>query len=485
MMRSIVDPIGVFKFIVDSKFTKIYLRLLMSKCDLDSDYRLNIALEVFSGIRHERDICWKCRFVYNIVKKIVRIGSISFGADLDEIRGLLRDPYWRRGLAGVIKGISMFGVRKPFVPGAPFLVVWDVTYSCNLRCKHCYANAGGSSLYELSTNDAKRVIDILSDAGVVSIAWSGGEPLVRPDIFELSRYAWDKGIYISMATNGTILNEYNIDMLWRSGVRFLQISLDAADPSIHDEFRGVKGVWGRTLNGIKLAVKKGFFVNVAFTATKYNFRDIPKMIDLLENIGVSWFMLYNFVPTGRGVDIIEKDLTPDEREELLKYLWGELQRRNIGLLTTAPYYSRVGLSDFCGLNNENIIFPTHFQNANLSGRLVKLTDFIGGCGAGRFYIGLSPDGSIRPCVFLPIKIGNILEIGDRFEDWWKSNDVLLKLRDKDILKGKCGICEYRYVCGGCRARAYGYFHDYLAPDPGCILNKDVYYSFLESQVASG
>jgi radical SAM protein with 4Fe4S-binding SPASM domain len=478
---SIAEPVEMFKFLVDNKFSRGILKKLNEYCEEDEKSRLEIALELYSGVRE--DACGKCKLASKIVNGVIDLGARSFGADKEEIKRAMRDSYWRRGLSSVVKGIATFGVRRPFVPGAPFLVVWDVTYACNLRCKHCYANAGRPLPDELSTEEAKRVIDTFDKAGVVAIAWSGGEPIVRPDIYELSRYAYEKGIYVAMATNGTLINENTAQKLWDSGVRFLQISLDGANPRTHDEFRGVDGAWKRATNAIKIASKIGFFVNVAMTATKDNWREIPSVIDLSEKLGAKWFMMYNFIPTGRGIFIEDWDLSPDEREELLKMLYRELRSgRKINVLTTAPQFSRIAL--MMEGNSENFIFPTHFTNAELGRKLKSLAEFIGGCGAGRFYIGLWPNGDIRPCVFFPMKIGNIMEILDRFDDWWAHDKVLNDLRDKDALESYCGQCPFRYVCGGCRARAYGYFHDYMAPDPGCILNKAAYESLLASVKSS-
>ena len=474
---SILEPIEMFKFLVDNKLSRGILKRLNEYCEEDKKSRLEIALELYSGVRE--DACGKCKLASKIVNGVIDLGARSFGADKEEIKRAMRDAYWRRGLSSVVKGIATFGVRRPFVPGAPFLVVWDVTYACNLRCKHCYANAGRPLPDELSTEEAKRVIDTFDRAGVVAIAWSGGEPMVRPDIYELSRYAYEKGIYVAMATNGTLINENTAQKLWDSGVRFLQISLDGANPRTHDEFRGVDGAWERATNAIKIASKMGFFVNVAMTATKDNWREIPSVIDLSEKLGARWFMMYNFIPTGRGIFIEDWDLSPDEREELLKMLYRELRSgRKINVLTTAPQFSRIAL--MMEGDSENFIFPTHFTNAELGRKLKSLAEFIGGCGAGRFYIGLWPNGDIRPCVFFPMKIGNIMEILDRFDDWWAHDKVLNDLRNKDALSYHCGQCPFRYVCGGCRARAYGYFHDYMAPDPGCILNKAAYESLLAS-----
>lgn len=479
-MVSIADSVGVFKALVDNRLIRTQINRLMTYCEVDRGTRLEVSLEIFAGLRSEKEVCRSCRWTYRFVNWLLGIGAKSFGASKDELRESMKNVYWRRGMAAVVKGLGMFGVRKPFVPGAPFLVVWDITYACNLKCKHCYANASRPWPDELTTDEAKRVIDCFARAGVVTIAWSGGEPMVRPDIYDLSRYAYERGMYVAMATNGTLINEKTADKLWESGVRFLQISLDEADPVKHDEFRGVPGAWRRTIEGIKIAVKKGFFVNIAMVGLKTNKKDIPKVIELTEKLGARWFMLYNFVPTGRGVFIGDYDLSPEEREEVLRMLWREMKRRNIGVLTTAPQYSRVAIMEEAGVK-DHFVFPTHFQNVQLGGKLKKLADFIGGCGAGRFYIGLYPNGDIRPCVFFPMTIGNIMDVIDDFDGWWKNNKVLNDLRNKDILKEPCGSCPYRYVCGGCRARAYGYLGDYLAPDPGCIINEEVYNRLLAAR----
>jgi len=252
-----------------------------------------------------------------------------------------------------------------------------------------------------------------------------------------------------------------------AGIRFTQISLDGASAETHDNFRGIKGVFEKTIRGIKNCVDEGFFVNIAATATKYNYNEIPKIIDLCEDLGVNWFMLYNFVPTGRGEFITENDLTPSEREHVLNELRDRLKKGGkVNVLSTAPQFARVALER--EINNNEKIVPTHFANPSFQGKLVNLAEFIGGCGCGRLYCAIRPNGDIEPCVFFPLKIGNIKN--DDFERLWRTNSILKELRNKDILNEKCGSCDYRYYCGGCRARAYGYTGNYLGPDPGCIKN---------------
>ena len=451
---------GVFARILESRASRALLMLLASR----PASAIERALEVAVGVRPPESLSE--RVTASLLTRVVSAGARSFGADPSEVLARMRDPYWRRALVSVLRGLAYFGLRKPFVPGAPFLVVWDVTYACNLRCRHCYANAGRPLPGELTTEEALEAVDKLADAGVVAIAWSGGEPLVRPDIYELSARARDRGMFVAVATNGTLLDEETADRLWESGVRFVQVSLDGASPETHDEFRGVPGAWERAVRGIRAAVRRGFFVNVSVTVTKRNLGEIPRLVDLAEELGAHWLMAFNFVPTGRGELMSDEDITPEEREELLRYFYSEMKRgRKIQLLSTAPQFARVAIQ----MSSEGeLLFPTHFYDAELSGRLRSLAEFIGGCGAGRFYVAMTPDGWLKPCVFIPVRLANIRELED-FSEWWRTDPTLEALRDKDSLAEPCGSCRYRYVCGGCRARAYGYLGDLRAPDPGCVL----------------
>jgi len=461
--------IQVLKSTIGNPATRTLLKGMSKYCEKDGKNRIEVAVELYTGQRE--DACLSCKLTEKMIAKVLKKGAEAFGLTEEELKKKFSDPYWAKGLSSTIRGIAEFGVRKPFTSGAPFQIVWDVTYACNLHCKHCYATAGKPWKDELTTEEAKRAIDIFDRAGVTIIAFSGGEPLVRPDIMELARYAADKGIYVAMATNGTLITKKKAREMKEAGVQFVQISLDGLDAKTHDEFRGVKGAFDKTVQGIKNAVAEGFFVEISTTVTRYNYKQLPDIIQFGEDLGANWFMAYNFVPTGRGKEIFEMDLSPGEREEAIKMLWGELRKgRKINVLSTAPQFARVALQQEEGESQK--IVPTHFYNPKLAGQLVDLAEFIGGCGAGRFYMSMRANGDLQPCVFFPLKVGNILE--DDFEELWKKNEVLGNLRNKDILEGFCGKCDYRYYCGGCRARAYAYTGDYLAPDPGCIYNKEVY-----------
>jgi radical SAM protein with 4Fe4S-binding SPASM domain len=478
LIKESADTVGTlqtFKTVADNPLTRNVLKALSRYCPKDKGNRLEVALELYVGVRE--DACFKCRFSRKILSPILSVASKAFGVTETQLKEKFRDPYWRRGLVSVIKGIAWFGVRHPYVPGAPFQVVWNITRACNLKCVHCYENAGLPRQDELTTEEALRGIDILANAGVLILAFSGGEPTMRPDILKLIQRSSDRGMFTAVATNAiAFASRRKVKEFKAAGLKFAQISLDGLNPETHDKFRGVPGAFEKTVQGIKNCVAEDLFVEIATTATRFNYEEIPAMIEFAEKLGVNWFMLYNFVPTGRGVDIVDSDLTPDEREDILKVCWNRMKTAGVDVLSTAPQFARIAQEIEAQPNptGEAYMVPTHFYNPKLSGQLRRLADFIGGCGAGRFYISLEPNGDMFPCVFFPhedaVKVGNIFK--DDFEEVWRSSKLLWQIRDKDKLDENCRSCEFRYTCGGCRARAYNYFKDILAPDPGCVLNRE-------------
>jgi len=472
---STVATIETLKSTLDNRVVRFFLKKFSGRCGKDGLSRVEVALELLVGARDEA--CFTCsHLVKPIVKWAVFKGAKAFDLSEDDIRKAFDNVYKRRGLVNVLRGISKFGVKRPFVPGAPFLVVWNFTWKCNLRCKHCYACAGAQNRRELSEKEALKALKEFADAGVNIIALSGGEPLMRKDVYDIIKTAHDYGMYTAIATNATLITKEVALKLKNAGLGYVQASLDGASPETHDSFRGVPGVFERTVKGIRNCVEAGLFVEVSSVITKYNYKEVEDIIKLSGELGANWWMMYNFVPTGRGKNIVEADLSPEEREEVLRKLWNILKSRKykVDVLSTAPQYARVAIQCEKELSNnvDKLIVPTHFYNPELQGKLISLSEFIGGCGAGRFYCAMDPDGAITPCVFMPLKVGNITE--DNFEELWESNKVFNDLRDRDSLKEHCGVCEYRYVCGGCRARAYNYLGDYMGPDPGCVNNLDVW-----------
>ncbi len=464
------EMVGTFKKIVDNPISRFILRETTGYCEKDKGIRAEVGLELFLGLRKEA--CFLCTLTSKLIGYIIKKGASSFGVSEETFKEKMKDAYWRRGLVSVLKGIALFGVRRPFVPGAPFQIVWNITRACNMNCIHCYENAGRKNERELTPDEVIRGLNILAEAGVTSVAFSGGEPTIHPHILEFISHAHKRGMFVAIATNGYLLADRKLCRKYaEAGLGFVQISLDGMDPQTHDSFRRVKGAWRRAVEAIRNCVEEGLSVDVATTATKYNLHEIPKMIEFVRSLGAHWFTIFNFIPTGRGREIVESDLSPQERFELLKLAFLENEKGRMQVLSTAPQYGMV--AQVLSANKNEVIVPTHFYNPKYSDPKVRqLADFIGGCGAGRFYVSIEPNGDIYPCVFFPheeeVKVGNLLR--DDFEKIWRENELLEKLRNKDILEGYCGECPFKYTCGGCRARAYNYFKDVLAPDPGCIYN---------------
>jgi len=430
--------------------------------------KLESALKKYVGKAEKLSLQEK--LAYSIVKLALDKGSESFGVSKEQMIESLKNPMVRRGIANVLEGIGYYGVQRPQTTAAPFLIVWNFTKQCNLRCKHCYENAGPKPAPdELTTEEAKHAIDEFANAGAVALSFSGGEPLLRKDFFEVAKYAAEKEFYVSVASNGTLITEKVAQKMKEAGVQYVEISLDGFEKT-HDEFRGIQGAWKRTIEGIKNCVEEGLDAGVATTATHYNLKEIPKLVEFIEEgLHAKQLIVFNFIPVSRGKEMVDQDLTPKEREELLDFLYSKLIDNNSKLdsFSTAPQYAVTSHKFAFGP-----VVATHFTNKAatemLRGRTKSLTEFIGGCGAGRLYCSMEPNGDIEPCVFIPIKIGNIRE--QSLVNIWRSSPVLKQIRNRDLFKG-CGECKYKYICGGCRARAYAYFNDLQGPDPGCSINQ--------------
>jgi len=425
---------------------------------------LEAALDDFIGCKTDQYSLTRIIFS-GIISLAINLGCTVFNINREETINALKVPYFRKGLLNILSGIGKYGVTRPYKTPAPFLVVWNYTNACNLRCKHCYQRADKPTPDELTTKERLAIIDQLDENNVSALAFSGGEPLMRRDIFKIIEYTHEKGIYISIATNGTLLTRNTVSRLKKSGVGYIEISLDGATKETHESFRGIKGCFEKTIQGIKNSVEAGIYTCIATTATKHNLNEIPRIIELAKKLKVKRVIIFNFIPTGRGEEIIHLDLSPKEREDLLNYLYEELAGGQIEALCTAPQYSRVCLQQSLA-KGKDILSPTHFAALDFHGRAKQLADFLGGCGAGRLYCAIQPNGLVTPCVFMPIVVGDLRK--QSLREIWLNSKVMNELRDRELLEGRCGHCEYKYICGGCRARAYAYYGDYLAPDPGCI-----------------
>lgn len=460
------STLDILKSALGNPISRAVLTRSTARCPKCKDSRLRIALARYAGINVKA--CLRCRMYSFVIGGIIDIGRLLFRTSKRDMRNFFNSQTTRRGLASIVRGIAEHGITQPQKLGAPFLVVWDLTHACNLNCKHCYQRADRPLPDELTTEEAKRLIKELADADVVALAFSGGEPLMRSDFYELAAYARSLGIYVALATNGTLITKEVAKRLKKLDI-YVEISLDGASAKIHDEFRGVPGMFDRTINGIKNCVEVGLYTCIATTATKLNLNEMQETYELALSLGCKRQMIFNFVPTGRGAEMFNLDLSPDEREQLLEQNYANLvSGRGCDVLGTAPQLARIALGHAEGVKGGPLVSAHFAAPVNLGEHTRLLAEFIGGCGAGRIYCAIEPNGDVLPCVFMPIKVGNIRE--KPFLEIWRTSQVLRDLRDRSRLKGHCGECEYRYACGGCRARAYGYFGDYNMPDPGCVNN---------------
>ncbi|MCX8177394.1 MAG: radical SAM protein [Candidatus Bathyarchaeota archaeon] len=478
------------------------------ECPEDGNLLLN-SLREFLG--EPIELCPSCRRISrNIARPFYETGSLLLRVDKEFMkRQFLKDRYgdaWFKGFGLMMKGIEKYGIRVPFVPAGPFEIVWNLTYKCNLRCKHCYENAGNSGKFELSTGEAKQAIDILADiahVGLPALSFSGGEPLARKDLFELAAYAKKKIPYISVASNGTLITRDNAKKLKDAGVDYVEISIDGASSQTHDEFRGIVGAFEKAIEGVKNCVEEGIDTCIATVLHRDNLKETEKILQLAKDLNVR-FMHFNFVPTGRARKYMEMDLTPDQRHHVLQtigkeiislYLLAKEEEMKTGrtsikvdrFFSTCPQYAPV-TKQLSEQRGHRFIVEAHYAAKK---GVENVANFLGGCGAGRLYCAIEPDGKIKPCVFLPTAedtvIGNILE--DDFEEIWDSHPLLWQLRRREDLETYivdsrivgCGGCVNKYICGGCRARAYSYFNGNIkSPDIGCIRNKPIWEKLLTS-----
>jgi radical SAM protein with 4Fe4S-binding SPASM domain len=468
-MMSLLSHDRFWNAVMNLFTTRKMLELSLRKCNACGRTILEAALDDYIGKANS-----KCRcggFYSQIIRFWIEFLRRSLSVKREKVEKLLSDPFARRAIVTIARSFSYFGIRKPLSIYAPFLVVWDFTHRCNLSCKHCYSNSGAIQENELTTEEALEVVDQLADFGVTALAFSGGEPLCRKDFFEVASHSAKRGLYVSVATNGTLLTEENVKKLKQTKINYVEVSIDGATAQTHDSFRGVPGAFDKAVAGLKTCVEANLCACIATTATKSNLAEMPGILDLAEEIGVERFTYFNFVPTGRGKMHYDQDLSPEEKEQLMLYLLDRMSRGyKVTILTTAPQLARVAIQ--CqSPGDEATMSMAHMQTVKVSKKAIPLADFIGGCGAGRLYCSLSPQGDVHPCVFFPVNVGNLKR--EKFEDIWLNSKLFNLLRNRDNLKGACGICSYKFICGGCRARASAYNNDVLSSDPGCILAQKV------------
>jgi radical SAM protein len=346
---------------------------------------------------------------------------------------------------------------------APFTIAWEVTRACAYACVHCRADAQHQRHpEELTTGEAFQLIDRLSEFGQPILIFTGGDPMMRRDLFELIAYATQKGLRCSLTPTATALpTQDRLQEAVQAGIRRIALSLDAPHPEIHDDFRKVQGSWQRTMDILQRALEVGLSVQVNTTVATHNADILPEMVPFIEQVGAVQWSLFFLVPTGRAQ--AEKMISPEEHERIFNWLYDLSQSAPFDIKgTAAPMYRRVAIERKKAETQagENVTFQgAGFQYADGLNRPTK------GVNDGNGFLFISHTGDIEPSGFLPIPAGNVRR--DDIVDVYRNHPLFVDLRDPEKLKGRCGICEYRDVCGGQRGRAYGLTGDYLATDPAC------------------
>jgi AdoMet-dependent heme synthase len=323
---------------------------------------------------------------------------------------------------------------------APVILAWELTKACNLECLHCRASASPDRARdELTTGQGENLLKTLSTLGTKMVILSGGEALIRDDALFFARFGTSLGLRMTLATNGSTITRDLASEIKASGISRVSVSLDGITPDIHDEFRGRPGAFDLALRGIENLRAAGVPVQINTTVAAVNVSQMPLFPDFIKELGAAAWHVFFLVPTGRGHEM--KPATVLEYKSMLK--------------------------DFLGVYNSGVIeckatcAPQFYRMMEESG----LNPATKGCLAGGSFGFVSSTGDVQPCGFLDIKCGNVKD--KPFSEIWLGSDVLVKLRDSELLCGKCGTCNHKRVCGGCRARAYEITGDINAADPVC------------------
>jgi len=340
----------------------------------------------------------------------------------------------------------------------PKWIAWEITRRCNLKCVHCRSSSelDIAGHPDFSFDEAKRIIDdIVSYASPVMVL-SGGEPLLRADVFDIAKYGGSKGLRMCLATNGTLVTPEICTKIKDADIKMVSLSLDGAKAETHDNFRNQEGAFDGTMNAIKLFNEHGipFLINSSFTVR--NREEIPDIYRLVKKLGATAWYMFMIVPTGRGEDIMEELIPEKVYDEILEWHY-ETEKNEDELLmrpTCAPHYYRIvrqkAKEENSSFKRRNLKFSTGGSKGCLAGQLICLIDV---------------DENILPCSYFPKAAGNLKE--QSFKEVWEDSSLFHEMRDFKGYKDNCGSCEYVNVCGGCRARAYAMTGDYLAQEPFC------------------
>lgn len=335
------------------------------------------------------------------------------------------------------------------------LVAWELTRKCNLNCVHCRAGSErGPYPGELDTAKCLEILDQVGSLGKPIVILTGGEPLMRDDVFELARYGTRAGLRMVMATNGTLLTPGIVQEMKESGIARASISIDGANEGQHDRFRQVPGAFNRAMEGINLLKEGGVEFQINTTVTRHNRDEIEDILGMAVRLGAAAHHLFLLVPTGRAKEMVNQEIDALEYEKLLHWFYRMRDKVPIHLKATcAPHYYRI-------LRQE-----AHARGEKVNMETYGLDAVTRGCLGGTAFCFISHQGIVQPCGYLELDCGDVKK--DPFDKIWRDSKIFNQLRDFSSYKGKCGRCEYTRVCGGCRARAFESTGDFLAEEPLC------------------
>jgi heme b synthase len=376
--------------------------------------------------------------------------------------------------------ITSANSTRPTVPAAPplRLLFWETTAGCNLACVHCrrLEAARETYKYDLNTDQALSMIRSLPEIGRPILVFSGGEPLMREDLFDLAQTATNLDLPIALATNGTIMDDKVAARVRDVGFRRVSISFDGPDPATHDKFRGIDGAFESSIRGFRLLREAGMSMQINTTITKHNFHRMDDMYKLALDLGADALHIFMLVPVGCGMSIDENVILDNfEYEKALNWIYDRSLENKLHLKATcAPHYFRVmrQRAKADGVKMPEAAHPhrsmapqghPHADGGHPGGS--EMTAMTKGCLAGQAVCFVSHTGEVFPCGYLPLSSGNVKKAGLPYI--WRNSKIFNDLRDDSNLEGKCGFCEYKKVCMGCRARAFSETRSYLAQEPSC------------------
>jgi len=343
------------------------------------------------------------------------------------------------------------------------MVAWEITRSCNLFCAHCRSSSTASAYKdELSTKECLRLIDEIAEMGKPVIILSGGEPLLHRDLFLIAGYAVGKGLRVVMGTNGTLITEDVADKLKAVPISRVAVSIDFPLPELQDKFRGQAGAFQAAVSGIARLRQAGIDIQINSTITRLNMKYLNELLELALKSGAVAFHPFMLVPTGRGKGLETVAMSPQEYEQTLNWVYDrqkELGDKIFFKPTDAPHYQRI-IRQKAKQNN------LHRDKTTAKTGNEAMNSMTRGCLAGIKFCFISHRGKVQGCGYLDVEAGNIRDRS--FKQIWTASKLFRELRDLSNIKGKCGTCEYKNICGGCRARAYESTGDYLEAEPYCI-----------------